>query len=57
MLGPLPDNFLRLTPYPDTAQIVGSQTAMALYRQTLPQLTVSKNSTLYYTVGQNKTCK
>ncbi|XP_065357782.1 toll-interacting protein-like [Calliphora vicina] len=39
MLGPLPDNFLRLSTLSDRVQNIDAQTAMALYRQTLPQLT------------------
>ncbi|XP_037808562.1 toll-interacting protein-like [Lucilia sericata] len=38
MLGPLPDDFLRLASLSDRVQNIDAQTAMALYRQTLPQL-------------------
>ncbi|GBP02203.1 hypothetical protein EVAR_69881_1 [Eumeta japonica] len=38
VIGPLPDDFLRLTTHSDRMASIDAQTAMALYRQTLPQL-------------------
>lgn len=38
MIGPLPDDFLRLTTMSDVIQNIDAQTSMALYRQTLPQV-------------------